>query len=167
LIQVLNGVSEVRYDEIKDRFGFVDRLQKRVLFDGAVAATPEFVETQHSSDEEKALQASQVQRASGPVSSIGFYFGRNILLRGRGFIFVDEELVAFPDLVPTYVQGYIDTGDLKELDADPNRRTRHVEEKVLVLSSESYTVYGHWILDIIPRAWLFLKRCQCKAAWGQ
>ncbi|HMK88297.1 MAG TPA: glycosyltransferase family 61 protein [Methylocystis sp.] len=157
-MQVLSEVSQARCDEIKDFLKFTSRIERRVLFDGAVARVPDFVETKYISDEEKTLQASHVEHASGPVSDIGFYFGRDLLLRGRGFAFVGKELLAFPDLVPSYVRYYVDTGSLEELDADPHRRVRYVEGPVLVLTSESYPVYGHWILDILPRAWLFLNR---------
>lgn len=103
-------------------------------------------------------KGSEVYAAcSGPVSNIGVYFFQDVHLRGRGFFFADGVLIDAADLMPQYVRDQIALGQRDDV-AGLGRAERYVAGASLLLPSEGYPIYGHWLVDILPRAWLFVER---------
>lgn len=86
------------------------------------------------------------------VSEIGVYSFQNFELRGLAFIFKDGKLVDEPDLIPSYVRHDVDRGHQPHLNSALPVRT--VEGRSIVAVSNAYQIYGHWLLDILPRIWL-------------
>lgn len=86
--------------------------------------------------------------------AIGFYFIRDATLRGSGFIIQDGRIIDASDIMPSYVRDQIgrqDRWDLVGTRQDPIE----TDGPVLLLCGDSHLIYGHWLIDILPRAWLY------------
>lgn len=125
---------------------------KTIVFDGA---TPRHVTVEIPSDANQSERACEALRNFNPaVEALGFYFLRNAIVRGRGFALVDEHLLDAESLIPSYVRQSIDTGQQTDAEPQPARRQRTVSDSVAVIVGDAHLVYGHWLIDILPRAWL-------------
>ncbi|MCJ2082335.1 glycosyltransferase family 61 protein [Methylobacterium sp. J-090] len=89
------------------------------------------------------------------ISSVGVYLLRNCEVRGLAFAYLDGRLVDEPDLIPSYVRHDVDRGQQPQLNAD--LPVRKVEGLSVAFVSNAYQIYGHWLLDILPRLWIAIE----------
>jgi capsular polysaccharide biosynthesis protein len=76
---------------------------------------------------------------------------------GQAFLFKNDCLLDAPDLLPDYVRHTVEAG--KQWEIDYALPVRKIEGCFIVLVSNAYQVYGHWIVDILPRLWLAMNHC--------
>ena len=88
------------------------------------------------------------------LSDIGFYNIRDCWLAGRGFLWLNDKPVTEPDLMPAYVRDMLQNGARDDALPSSSRAKRHISKPTLLLTAEAHLVYGHWLLDYIPRVWL-------------
>ncbi|WP_331297291.1 glycosyltransferase family 61 protein [Methylobacterium hispanicum] len=86
------------------------------------------------------------------ISSIGVYILRNCEIRGLAIAYLDGQLVNAPDLIPSYVEHSLSNINISSFDA--TLPIREVDGQSVVFVSNAYLVYGHWLLDILPRLWI-------------
>lgn len=86
------------------------------------------------------------------IGSVGIYLMSDCEVRGLGFAYLDGRLVDEPDLIPAYVRHDVDRGQQPQLDA--NLSKRKIEGLSVAFVSNAYQIYGHWLLDILPRLWI-------------
>lgn len=99
--------------------------------------------------------AAQYGRHAGLVGDIGFYLLRDVSVRGRGFLVKDGKRIYRPDLIPDYVEAEIVKGLRTEFEEKPGREKKPFEGTSVLLTSEAYPIYGHWLIDTLPKAWLY------------
>lgn len=85
---------------------------------------------------------------------LGLYCLDNVRLRGSGFLFKDDNLLCADDLIPQYIQDQFTSDDRWDMTI-PADRVIEIEDPVVSFVSDAHRVYGHWILDMLPRIWLF------------
>lgn len=88
------------------------------------------------------------------LSALGLYCLNNVRLRGSGFLFKDDSLLCADDLIPKYIQDQFTSDDRWDMTIHAER-VIEIEEPVVSFVSDAHRVYGHWILDMLPRIWLF------------
>lgn len=130
----------------------VDRIYKLSVFPGEQSKIPGIIHPDNPTETEKSyLRYQNYQRQ---VPDIGFYIIANCVIAGSVFPLVDGAILDMGDVIPEYVRSDIDAGRRSELYLK-NRIRRHIEVPVLILPSTAYPIYGHWLLDSLPRAWLY------------
>jgi capsular polysaccharide biosynthesis protein len=80
---------------------------------------------------------------------------RECEVRGLAFAYLDGKLIDEPDLIPAYVRHDVDRGQQPQLNA--NLPVRKIEGISVAFISNAYRVYGHWLLDILPRLWIAIE----------
>lgn len=91
--------------------------------------------------------------ATDDGTPVGIHFYRGLELRWPGFAFLDGDLVDAPDVHPEHLRRWRATN--READASRYAKLREISGVSLVLPLAGHDVYGHWLLDFLPRAWLF------------
>lgn len=129
---------------------FSAHVVKSCVFQPAASPLPNIITLDQPNDLER--QYNSYATFQRKVPSLGFYFLTDATLRRKGLILRKEMLLDAPDLIPAYVRNVIEQ-DPTELASRPEVVT--VADPVLILPSEAHLVYGHWLLDILPRAWLY------------
>lgn len=86
------------------------------------------------------------------VGPLGLYFCYDVEMMGPGFIFKNGLLLDGLDLIPTYVAHDVDAG--RQWDLKPELGRTAVERPCIVLVSNAYRIYGHWLVDMLPKLWL-------------
>ncbi len=90
----------------------------------------------------------------GETAPIGFFTASNITLRGSGYIFKDGKLLNRSSIMLPYVDGMIRESRRNDILPNPKLNDKRIEEPVLIIVAEAPLIYGHWLLDYIPRLWL-------------
>lgn len=87
---------------------------------------------------------------AGRPASIGCYFVADAIVAGNGYVYIQNGLVTSDDVMPYYVHGLIVNGnlDLGVYDALP---IRTIDEPVIVYAGWGSTIYGHVLIDLLPR----------------
>ena len=147
-------IQRIVHTPVDQESAFVNRVTKSIVFPPAQSYKPNIILSPYGTQAE--IDISNAYATSADlVSDLGFYFLRDVIMRGRGFFFVDEHLLCEKDLVPLYVKDMIISDQRPELLPDPGRFCRRIADPVLVLTAEAHLIYGHWMLDYLPRAALF------------
>lgn len=133
-----------------------DYVVKAEIFDATIATSPDTVVLPTNTSAERDL-LGLFHSFTGPVSEVGIYFLQNALLRGRGFVFSGHRLLNQPDLVPQYVRDMIANGQRDDVYYNPQACLTHYSGTYVSLFSEGYPIYGHWLVDTLPKAWLYKK----------
>ena len=128
---------------------------KSVVFSAALQVPPPFIMLPDPLESEM-LVSNGFSCYAGPVDDLGFYFCQHVGVRGRGMLIKDSYRIFAPDIVPDYVESEILRGARTELSDDSPRREVLLEGTYVHLMSEAYPIYGHWLVDIIPKAWLYM-----------
>lgn len=151
----ITRASREHIEELK-KFNF-DGIVKLVAFPEAVQAAPPY---QMLSDptENEIHSVRHHAKYSGHVSDIGLYFTTNAKIRGSGYVVKDGKRLYGPDLIPDYVEAAIDNGSFEELNNDRQRSEVHISKPTALLCNEGYLIYGHWLVDLIPKAWMFFSQ---------
>jgi capsular polysaccharide biosynthesis protein len=76
----------------------------------------------------------------------------NVTVVGRGHVFHDGDVVLHPAIVPTYWRERILARNDPCL-ADNGSKSRVDLERGILCVTAGMFVYGHWLLDILPRIW--------------
>lgn len=139
-----------RTDRRIDSAGIADGSAKLVLYDLAASRAPDVIAVPCGPDAEGHFNS--LATISPGISSVGVYSLRACELRNLAFLFMDGKLVDEPDLIPEYVRHSLDTSSYWDVTSDLPVRT--IDGVSLVTVSVVHGVYGHWILDILPRVWL-------------
>jgi capsular polysaccharide biosynthesis protein len=100
--------------------------------------------------------AAQYRQYGGTVGEVGFYFLRDISVRGRGFLVKEGNRIYRKDLIPDYVEAEIVRGLRTEFEEKEGREKKHFQGTSVLLTSEAYPIYGHWLIDTLPKAWLYV-----------
>lgn len=129
------------------------RLKKDVLFPAEKRAAPN-ISKELSDPHLYDFWTKYFSAAPESVSSVGVYSATNLLVGQPGFYHLDESLLKQEDLLPNYLLEYYRRGGKRAV-RDATRRRRRLPGAHLVVLSDSYQVYGHWLLDMLPRLWLF------------
>ncbi len=88
------------------------------------------------------------------ISDIGFYVIRDAQISGRGFIHVDGQVLLEPDVMPQYVRDMVVSNRRDDFMPDSSRKKTVVKDLAILVTAEAHLIYGHWLLDYIPRLWL-------------
>jgi capsular polysaccharide biosynthesis protein len=134
-----------------------DKLIKSVVFTESHQSTPPIYALNGSTDIEYS-SVNQYREYHGKVEDIGFYFAMDVKVRGRNILVKGNRYLYAKDLMPDYVEQEIKQGVRLEAYASDVRFARPISGTTVLLGSEGYPIYGHWLVDILPRAWLF-KEC--------
>lgn len=84
---------------------------------------------------------------------VGIHLYRDLELRWPGFAFRDGDLIDDARIHPEHLRRWRAAN--RDADASRYARPRDISGMSLVLPLAGYDVYGHWLLDFLPRAWLF------------
>lgn len=90
---------------------------------------------------------------------MGFYLADNVLLHGSGFIIKNGNILYGEDLIPLYIKDQISAGSRWDF-SYKTLETEYIDEKCLVICSDAHKIYGHWLVDILPRLWLYQRFVQ-------
>lgn len=129
-----------------------EKLCKSIVFERRQSLQGCAIGLPNSNEVEKHYSA--LCRSTAPTTDIGFYFVQDSTLRGSGFIIQNGTIIDARDLIPSYVRDQISQQNRWDLLGDRNSPLS-LETPVLVISGDSHKVYGHWLVDIFPRAWLY------------
>ncbi|MEE8628423.1 glycosyltransferase family 61 protein [Methylobacterium ajmalii] len=132
-----------------------DRPQKNLLlriFSNTNVSPPNCF-TIGNNNEEISFAAYENSRARHS-GDIGFFTMHDVVLRNTGYIFHDDHLLSHPGVMLPYVKGMIENGQRDDfIDSGP-LVTREIEGPVAIITAEAPQIYGHWLLDYLPRLWL-------------
>lgn len=84
----------------------------------------------------------------------GFYFFRDATVRGSGFVIQSGNIVDAPDLIPSYIRDQIERQDRWDLIGE-RLEPIQFEDPLVSCMSDGHRIYGHWIVDILPRVWFY------------
>lgn len=147
-------ISYLRGDVLENLKKFDnDQVIKFVIFPPAMQKRPPY----SLPSEPSQLDIDTVNRHGmykGNVSGIGLYFVPNVRVRGSGYMVKDGMRIYGPDLIPDYVEKAIEDGNFEEIHNGTQRREVHVKDAALICN-QGYLIYGHWLVDILPKAWVF------------
>jgi capsular polysaccharide biosynthesis protein len=132
-----------------------DSIVKSVVFSAAEQVSPPFILLPNPLESEL-LVSNAFSVYAGPVEDLGFYFCQNVGVRGRGLLVKDSYRIYAPDIIPDYVESEILKSARTELLDGGTRKEILFNGTYVHLMSEAYPIYGHWLVDIIPKAWLYM-----------
>ncbi|ACL59205.1 glycosyltransferase family 61 protein [Methylobacterium nodulans] len=132
-----------------------EKICKSIVFERQYARHGCAISLSNSNSAERHYSA--LCQLTAQTTDVGFYFVRDAILRGSGFAIQNGTIIDACDLIPSYVRDQISQQNRWDLVGDRNPPIA-LETPVLVLSGDSHKVYGHWLVDIFPRAWLY-KQC--------
>lgn len=109
----------------------------------------------------KSFVANSVIRKEVKSDSVGYFEVKDVKVHGLGlFTTVEDELI-YSDKIGTTLDtiksNRIDTflSDLKYINHNIEFKTKkkliELDEKVIVLSQRGFNIYGHWLIDFLPR----------------
>jgi capsular polysaccharide biosynthesis protein len=127
------------------------KVVKSEVFPPSLQRTPPIELLSDATDHER-NNSELYGRQGGEISGLGFYFMENVSVWGPGFLIKDGKRIYGPDLIPDYVEEDIANGT--RLDFNPGTPKVFGGISVL-LTSEAYPWYGHWLVDTLPKAWLY------------
>lgn len=82
---------------------------------------------------------------------ISCYFCRDIGVSGRGHLYLDRAIILSDEFVPNYWRQIItDTGGI-DIDNEFSLPQRVIEEPTLVVSGHGVDVYGHFLIETLPK----------------
>lgn len=96
------------------------------------------------------------ERAWRHLQDVGCYVFNNLRATGRMHLGVADEVFTMPDIMPLYWRKWIAEGAV-DVPGKSELPIRRITDPVLIVCAIGYVVYGHWVLDILPRIWLFEK----------
>lgn len=109
----------------------------------------------------KSFVANSVLRKEVKSSSVGYYEVKNVKVHGLGLFTVNNEVLIHSDKIGTTLStiksNRIDTflSDIKfsgnNISIKTNKKNILIDEKVIVLSQRGFNIYGHWLIDLLPR----------------
>lgn len=129
-------------------------ISELTILPGTISAKPEMPHMQDATPGEIGFCQLGATLA-GPTEDIGFFFAQDVATRGTGYIFQQSRLLARPGALLPYVAGMIRDGQRVDIATAPNLPVHEIDEPVLVIVAEAALIYGHWLLDYLPRLWLF------------
>ncbi|WP_082531572.1 glycosyltransferase 61 family protein [Methylobacterium sp. Leaf469] len=123
---------------------------KYVIYESAASYPAAIIALQNGSNTEDHFNS--IAAIAPTIGTVGVYYLSKTELRSLAFLFVEGKLVDESDLIPEYVRHQIDsTGPWDLISSLPHRKIDGVS---LVAISVVHDVYGHWLLDILPRIWM-------------
>jgi len=94
-------------------------------------------------------------KAWGQVQELGCYVFNNISLAGRMHIGTNGKIICTKDLMPEYWRKMVIAGVVQDLPGKLQYPCRELNEPAIIIGTIGYETFGHWILDILPRLWIF------------
>ena len=84
------------------------------------------------------------------VHAIRTYVFENIVVSGRGHLFIKDKLVTEPDFIPEYWRNIL-ASDPSIIESERKLPVRVVEEPCVVFMGHDQQVYGHFLVEMLPR----------------
>jgi capsular polysaccharide biosynthesis protein len=82
---------------------------------------------------------------------VNCFFCPNAIVSGHGHIFVDGKLIMSPEFMPEYWRSLVkNTGSLR-IDEERELPLRRIDEPTIVFSGHGIDVYGHLLIEMLPR----------------
>lgn len=153
----VSDIIEVNHASLQNDQMFLDKIVKSIVFKADRSREINIVLLDHANYLEQLVAEVNSKRVT-TVPDLGFYFLRDFTLRGRGFLFSGDRLLDRRDVIPEYVRHCIDNKQWGDLYPDAPLPSRRIIGPALLLTSEAYFIYGHWLVDILPKAWLYKAR---------
>jgi capsular polysaccharide biosynthesis protein len=104
------------------------------------------------------------QARQGPVHGIKLYSLANASVGGLAYVEAGGQLLASPEFLPAHISAAKDD-PRASIPSRLDLRTSWIEGPCLFFVIKGYDVYGHWLLDILPRA--YLARLMLGASWNR
>jgi hypothetical protein len=95
------------------------------------------------------------------LPSVGLYEFNDVYLTIAGFLYDSEKkIIVYDDIYDSHFYGTRlrnSNGKLSSLEINQNDKVIYLDKnkKYVIITRGFYTVYGHWLLDILPSLWLF------------
>jgi capsular polysaccharide biosynthesis protein len=123
--------------------------EKYVIFPSAMPTKPIFKDDSYTLSSESSFEEA--------ISNLGLYVLKGSCICGRSFVRVSGRLLSEPDLMPQYVRDMIAAGRRDDIFPSATKRRVDVTGLALLITGEAHLVYGHWLLDYLPRLWMVKK----------
>lgn len=97
-----------------------------------------------------------------PLGAVGCYFAADAIIAGRGLVFLDGRLVATEAMLPAYVLRSLDlpTGGSPAFHATAALPVRAIDEPCVAWSGHGVDIYGHFLVEGLPRLLVALRTLQ-------
>jgi hypothetical protein len=86
-----------------------------------------------------------------PVHALCCYTVGEAVISGRGHVFLEDALVTAPEFMPLYWRRMVDSGEGADPAGEYALPTRRIEEPCLCVLGHGLQVYGHFLLEMLPR----------------
>lgn len=93
------------------------------------------------------------QGAVADPFDVSCYFARDVEVTGRGHVFWQDALLDGPEFMPLYWRKLVEDGEV-DLAAERALPARVVDEPCVVFAGHGIHVYGHFLLETLPRLFL-------------
>jgi O-antigen biosynthesis protein WbqL len=98
--------------------------------------------------------------AAPTIGAIGFSVFRDIMISGRSFIRTENEVLPFGELAPHYVDYYVQHDMVGDEPSISSKSARNISDPVAVVSNFNFAVYGHWLLEGMPKLLLLARHAK-------
>lgn len=85
---------------------------------------------------------------------VGCYFARNAVVAGIGNLVVDDTLIVSPEFMPDYWHQAVAENEYAGLRRELGLPRRVIDDKVVVAGGWGTKVYGHMLIEMLPRLWV-------------
>lgn len=93
----------------------------------------------------------QWHKAHPSKFSIGCFFSGDIIISGMGSLWRDEKLITEPMLMPLYWRNRIFENSFSNPEAEVNLPIREIEETCICAIGWGFEIYGHFLIEMLPR----------------
>ncbi len=151
------NITTISHSGVRNEERFcANKVIKSVVFPAAAQAYPPYTLLPDPLPSESQV-VNGFKSYGGIVDELGFYFVERAKILGRGMIVKDDCRLYGLDIIPDYVESEIERKLRPELAVDAGQKAPiELTGTYVHLMSEAYPIYGHWLLDIIPKAWLYM-----------
>lgn len=134
-----------------------DTVKKLVCYPSFYQSSPPYQTLPEPTEDEKNL-LKHYSNAQGVISELGLYFCSNSHIRGSGYVVKSGRRLYAPDLIQDYIEDNILRGVFNPINNGIQRKEHHITRPAALLIHEGYAIYGHWLVDLIPKMWMFFSQ---------
>jgi len=88
---------------------------------------------------------------------VSCYFARNASVLGIGNLLVDDRLITSPEFMPDYWRQALEADTYAGTRRERRLRQRTIEDRTIVAGGWGIHVYGHFLIEMLPRLWVARK----------
>lgn len=88
---------------------------------------------------------------------VSCYFAQNVVVSGVGNLIVDGKLILSPEFTPDYWRRAIEADAFAGIKRELQLPQRVIDEKTVVGAGWGVNVYGHFLIEMLPRLWVAKK----------